>query len=71
MTREMSVLAAFGERKSQNYLKVRVGHGTCPRVPCKLELSVDLLPGTWYTGISKRFQTLNRSGGFHMIRYKE
>jgi len=29
----MSASAALDNKKSQNFLKVRVGHGTCPRVP--------------------------------------
>jgi len=28
-----SVMSALVKKKRQNFLKVRVGHGTCPRVP--------------------------------------
>ena len=33
MLTKMSDLAVLLAKKRQNILKVRVGHGTCPRVP--------------------------------------
>ena len=33
MISEMGVLEVRAKKKSRNFLKVRVGHGTCPRVP--------------------------------------
>ena len=44
MVTKMNNLAVLAGKKRQNFLKVRVGHGTCPRVPLTVSC-VDIVQG--------------------------